>query len=126
MLDIMTNHKLVKMKLKSNQSCDWCNCEDQTIVHLWISKILDNYLEIKLELICLHDIEAGNYTVIINLIILIVTRYIYTSKCIDIIPNIKGAINKVKEIEYTERNISLRIGTLWKHNKKWRQFIGRL
>ena len=142
MFDIMTNHKLSKMKLKPYQSCEWCTCDDQTIVHLfwhctivkeiwnklstWISNILGNCLEIKLELIFLHDIEAGNYTSIINLIILIVTRYIYTSKCIDRIPNIEGAINKVREIEYLEQKISQKNGTLVKHNKKWRQFIGHL
>ena len=121
-LDIMTNHKLVKMKLKTDPSCTWCNCKDQTIIHLfwdcsvtnqiwqeiskWLSIMLDNWLEIKKELIFLHDIEAGNYTVIINLIILIVTRYMYTCKCIGTKPNTLGAIQKIKDIERIERRIT--------------------
>ena len=91
--DIMSNHKLVNMKLKDDAICQWCNHQDQDILHLfwdctvikelwnrislWISACLDNHLEIKRELVFLYDIEAGNYTVIINLLILTVTRYIY-------------------------------------------------
>ena len=112
--DIMTNHKLVKMKIKTDQSCNWCECEDQTIVHLfwecpiikeiwyelsqWMSNVLKNLLEIKMELIFLHDIEAGNVTTIINLIVLIVSRYIYTSKCVNQRPTFRGAQKKVKDI----------------------------
>ena len=79
-----------------------------------------------MELIFLHDIDAGNYTTIINLIILIATRYIYTSKCVDQRPTFKGVIKKVKDIELIERSINAKHGTLVKHNKKWRQFHGRL
>ena len=140
--DIMTNHKLVRMKIKSDQSCNWCECEDQTITHLfwecpiskkiwhevsqWISTVLNNWLEITIELIFLHDIEAGNFTTIINLIILIVSRYIYTSKCVNLKPTFIGALKKVKDIEFIERSISMKNGTITKHNKKWRQFQGVL
>ena len=119
--DIMTNSKLVKMRIKNDASCSWCSCKNQTLLHLfwecikvkeiwhevskWLSNCLENRLEIKKELIFLFDIEAGNYTNIINFIVLIVSRYIYVCKCLDIIPTFKGVLNKISEIENIERSI---------------------
>ena len=119
--DIMTNQKLVKMKIKEDMNCPWCNNNVQNILHLfwecnivnriwtnlseWISACIGCNLEIKQELVQLHDIDAGNYTDIINLIILIATRYIYVCKCVEIEPTFRGTIKKVSEIEYLERTI---------------------
>ena len=138
----MTNQKLVKMKLKSNANCDWCPVEIQNITHLfwecpmvrniwdglslWLSACLENNLEIKKELIFLHDIEAGNYTKIINLTILVATRYIYVCKCIESKPTLRGAMSKISEIEYLERKISQNKGQLYHHNKKWRQIANHI
>ena len=140
--DIMSNKKLVSMKLKTDSTCQWCGLDNQDILHLfwectwvrtiwqiigkWISACLSNHLEIKKELIFLHDIEAGNYTIIINLIILIVTRYIYVCKCIEIRPHYTGALRKISEIEFTERCIARKNNQICKHNKKWRQFSHHL
>ena len=93
---------------------------------LWISSCLENHLEIKIELIFVHDIEAGNYTIIINLIILVVTRYIYVCKCLDVQPNYLGALRKISELEYMERCIARKNYQICKHNKKWRQFADYL
>ena len=89
----MSNNKLVKIKLKSDPSCEWCSAENQNILHLfwdchtinkiwydiskWLTDQLGCLLVIERELVFLHDIEAGNLTTIINLVILIVSRYIY-------------------------------------------------
>ena len=138
----MTNQKLVKMKTKEDPTCSWCTNNVQDLIHLfwectkvnflwlelsqWVSTCIGCNLEIKKELIFLHDIEAGNYTVIINLIILIATRYIYVCKCLDILPTFKGIIKKISEIEYLERKISIENGKLYSHNKKWRQLSNYL
>ena len=135
--DIMTNKKLVKMKIKEDPNCTWCTNNTQDLLHLfwectkvnylwiylskWISSCIGCHLEIKKELIFLHDIDAGNYTTIINLIILITTRYIYVCKCLDHLPTFQGLLKKVSEIEYLERKISIQKGKLYYHNKKWRQ-----
>ena len=140
--DIMTNAKLVKMKIKDDKNCSWCKNNEQNILHLfwecitvntiwsklseWLSACLGCNLEIKQELIFLHDIEAGNYTDIINLTILIVTRYIYVCKCVESDPTFRGAMNKVSEIEHLERTISKNNGKIYQHNKKWRQLIYHL
>ena len=97
MQDIMTNSKLYKMNLnmlKTDPKCDWCTSTTQDMIHLfweckyvtklwidltnWINSWLDNgHLEIKKEMVFLFDIDAGNYTTIINLLMLISLRYIY-------------------------------------------------
>ena len=138
--DIMTNSKLVKMKIKTDPSCEWCDETNQTIVHLfwdcpvvhtlwnkiseWLSSKLNNNLEIKKELVFLYDIEAGNFTTIINLIILRITRYVYVCHCINKLPNFNGAIMKIKELEMVEKCIAEKNNTLYKHNKKWRVIYG--
>ena len=33
--DIMTNHKLVTMRIKTDASCHWCSCKDQRMLHLF-------------------------------------------------------------------------------------------
>ena len=137
--DIMTNSKLVKMTIKTDPACEWCKAQDQTIIHLfwecpcvrpiwdklgeWLSKKLQCDLVIEKELIFLHDIEAGNLTIIINLIILVVTRYIYVCHCIDKQPQFRQALNKIADIELLERCIAKKNNTLFKHNRKWRQLI---
>ncbi|MEK6264009.1 MAG: reverse transcriptase family protein [Clostridium sp.] len=140
--DIMTNKKLVQMKIKNDSTCTWCNDNVQDLIHLfwdctkintlwselshWLSACIGCYLDIKKELVFLHDIEAGNYTIIINLVILIATRYIYVCKCLDHIPTFRGIINKISEIEFLERKISTDNGKLYSHNKKWRQLSNYL
>ena len=131
--DIMTNSRLVKMKLKDNANCAWCPCIKQTILHLfwefkvvkeiwdtisiWLSGCLNNNIEIKKALIFLYNIEAGNYTRIINLIVLIVSRVLYVCKCLDVTPTFLGVLKKISEIEYIERTISKKNNQLYKHNK---------
>ena len=86
-----------------------------------LSACLDNKLEIKKELVFLHDIEAGNYTVIINLLILLTSRYIYVCKCLETRPRFQGVLKKISELEYIERKISQKNNRMYNHNKKWRQ-----
>jgi len=136
--DIMCNLKLFKMKKRDNSDCDWCNNTRQDISHLfwdcpivtdiwlelsgWINSMLDCYLVIKKELVFLHDIEAGNYTRIINLIILICCRYIYIKKCLNETPHFQGVMKKVQETESIERGISIRTNKFHLHRKKWCKF----
>jgi len=135
MKDIMCNVKLCKMGKMTDEICEWCNKEKQDIMHLfwhceytqkiweyltnWINEHLKCELAIKVELIFLYDIEAGNLTNIINLLILICCRYIYVCKCIGKIPNVYGLINKIKDIENIERITACKDGHLAKHLKKW-------
>jgi len=138
-LDIMSNVKLCHMKKITDPNCEWCSNGRQDIVHLfwncpiinkiwadisnWISSRINCKLEIKKELIFLYDIEAGNFTNIINLMVLIVCRYIYVSHCIKVKPNTIGAVNKIIEIEKMERNIATKKGKLISHIKKWSTVI---
>jgi len=139
--DIMTNAKLFQMKKRLDPYCNWCTSNYQDSIHLfweckkvkpiwnvitnWINVQLNCELEIKKELLFLYDIEAGNYTTIINLVILIVCRYIYVSKCTDRHPTFTGAIAKVKEVEFIERDMAQRKGKLLNHLKKWSTLIER-
>ena len=78
--DIMTDEKLVKMKIKRDPSCNWCDCNKKTLLHsfwdceivknIWIKliKLLSDSLTCTLiigtQLVFLHDIEAGRLTII--------------------------------------------------------------
>jgi len=138
-LDIMTNVKLFNMKKRSDPFCEWCTNGKQDMLHLfwecpvtnkiwveinkWINRKLNCELEIKQELLFLYDIDAGNYTCIINLMVLIVMRYIYVSHCIKIKPIFIGAVLKIEEVERMERTISCKKGKLVNHLKKWSTIV---
>ena len=110
------------MTIKTDPSCEWCNHDKQDIVHLfwdcqivnkiwtsfslWISEQIGCYLKIEKELVFLHDIEAGNVTVIINLLILIASRYIYVCHRIDKIPCFEGCKKVIDETEHLEMCIA--------------------
>jgi len=138
-LDIMCNLKLYHMRKRTDPFCEWCNAGQQTIAHLfwdcpvaqtiwsdltaWINKKLNCQLKIEKELVFLYDIEAGNLTCIINLLVLVTCRYIYVSKCINIKPNSIGAIHKITETEGIERTIACKKGKLVHHIKKWSTIV---
>jgi len=136
MKDIMTNSKLFKMKIKDSAKCNWCDNEHQDMLHLfweciqskhlwinleqWINKILtDGKLKIEREMIFLFDIEAGNLTNIINLIVLITCRYIYVNKCLDKKLNFMELLHQIEDTRMIEYNIAQYRGKLIYHNKKW-------
>ena len=135
--DIMTNSKLVKMRIKLDSRCEWCNYDTQDMIHLfwdckvvntiwdklsaWISEKIGCYLKIEKELVFLHDIEAGNFTTIINLLILIASRYIYVCHCTEKVPCFKGCKKLIDEIEHLEMCIAKKNNTVYKHKRKWRQ-----
>jgi len=136
MKDIMTNSKLHKMNIKNSARCDWCNCNNQDMIHLfwecidsrniwyelenWINiELTEGNLKIERELIFLFDIEAGNLTTIINLLILITCRYIYVNKCLDKSLNFMELKHRIKEVQDIEYNVAQRKGKITYHNKKW-------
>jgi len=135
MNDIMCNKKLHKMKKRENSNCNWCNSPNQDIIHLfwnckyvstlwkeinmWINNMLDIELIIEQPLVFMYDIEAGNLTRIINLLILICCRYIYVQKCLDKLPTFQGAVYKILETENIEKGISISNNKVHLHYKKW-------
>jgi len=137
MNDIMCNHKLFKMKKREDSCCDWCKAPKQDVIHLfweckyvnklwhditmWINENLQCELVIRKELVFMYDIEAGNLTRIINLIILICCRYIYVKKCLNELPVFQGAVHKILQTEKIERGISISKNKLHLHFKKWNQ-----
>jgi len=141
--DMMTNHKLYKMKIKSSSACDWCKNEHQNMLHLfwecqivsplwtWLEGFLNkticnNSLKIEREMVFLYDIEAGNYTNIINLLVLITARYIYVCKCLENTPHVIGLHNRIIETEKIERSIAGNKGKIIYHTKKWNNVLSEL
>jgi len=136
MKDIMTNSKLYKMKINDTAKCNWCENSHQDMKHLfweciesrkiwtqlehWFNENLtQGGLKIEICMIFLYDIEAGNLTNIINLIVLITCRYIYVNKCLDLKLNFIELIHRIKEIRDIEFTIAQSKGKLLYHNKKW-------
>ena len=125
--------------LLETSASEWCMEKEQTTVHLfwecpvvqpiwdkiskWLSSKLNCRLEIQKELVFLYDIEAGNFTVIINLIILIVTRHIYVCHFTEKQPSFISAKFKVDDLELLERCIATKNDMLYKHNKKCRKIM---
>jgi len=137
MKDIMTNSKLYKMKIKETAKCNWCENIHQDMIHLfwdcvesrniwyqlehWLnSELTQGNLKIEIGMIFLYDIEAGNLTNIINLIVLITCRYIYVSKCLDNKLNFMELLFRIYEIRDIEFNIANSKGKLSYHRKKWK------
>ena len=90
----------------------------------WLNTMLiEGHLIIEKEMVFLFDIEAGAYTVIINLLLLITHRYIYVCKCLEEKPNFLGLLHKIKSVENIECSIAKDKGSLVYHYKKWRLVI---
>jgi len=136
MKDIMTNSKLLKMKIRDDAICNWCKNPYQDMKHLfwecmdsrniWINvenwlneELTQGGLKIEIEMIFMLDIEAGNLTNIINLIVLLTLRYIYVSKCLDKKMFFGELLANIKEIRNIEYRIALYKGKLAYHRKKW-------
>jgi len=137
MKDIMTNSKLFKMKIRDDSTCNWCDNKHQDMIHLFwecmesknIWKQLENWLNIKLfhgdflkieiEMIFLFDIDAGNLTNIVNLIVLITCRYIYVNKCLDEKLYFIELLHKIKEVRDIEFRIAQSKCKVDYHRKKW-------
>jgi len=136
MKDIMTNSKLCKMKIKDNSGCNWCNNPYQDMKHMfwecvevkniweklehWLNRELTyGGLKIEIEMIFLLDIEAGNLTNIINLIVLITLRYIYVNKCLDKKLYFEELLHRIEEIKDIEYKIAQYKGKIAYHKRKW-------
>ncbi len=57
------------------------------------------------------------------MICLIVKQYIYSSRCLKIIPNFQNLKQKIIEYHNVEKYLAKSKGKLEKHNKKWKNLI---
>ena len=75
-----------------------------------------------LENVILNNV-AKNPKDSINMICLIVKQYIYSSRCLKIIPNFQNLKQKIMEYHNVEKYLAKIIGKMEKHNKKWKYLI---
>lgn len=136
--DIMCNSKLCKMKIIENPACEWCKHAHQDIIHLFyeckvaqgiwkeVEKCIFNTIgckiDVKPDTIFIMNVQAGNFTGLLKLIILLTCRYIYVTKCTGDTPKPSGAINYIYECEKLERGIAVKNNNILKHAMKWNNF----
>lgn len=122
--------------------CQFCQNYPETLVHilcecpkiqsLWkfIEKMLQNLLRDKELLLtnkviifnCIH----GPHKSFINSVILYVKHFIYSSKCLNVLPTNQTLMSKLKQAQNIERLIACRLDTIRKYKKKWDVFLAWL
>ncbi len=135
---ILTNKRLFKMKEVNTEYCTFCNIEVETVLHVlfecntaqhlwnnvqqWVVQKTGNNIVFTAENVILNHISK-NPKDSVNMICLIVKQYIYSSRCLKIIPNFQNLKQKIIEYHNVEKYLAKRIGKLKTHNKKWRDLI---
>ena len=135
---ILTNKRLFKMREVNSEYCTFCNTEVETVVHVmwecntaqhlwsnvkkWVMQKTGKNILFSLENVILNNV-AKNPKDSINMICLIVKQYIYSSRCLKIIPNFQNLKQKIIEYHNVEKYLAKRIGKIEKHNKKWKDLI---
>ena len=130
---ILATQKTLKMcSISETDICTFCENAVETIQHLlfncprvrriWgeLAEWLMPTLDIS-DLISERNVLLGSFSnELINLIFLIVKKYIYSSKFRETTPNINGAKSSIKQEYLIERNIARRdVKQLIRFNTKW-------
>ena len=135
---VLTNKRLFKMKEVDTEYCTFCNMHVETVVHVlwecttaqhlwnnvkqWVSQKTGKNVVFTLDNVILNNVTK-NPIDSINMICLIVKQYIYSSRCLKIIPNFQNLKQKIIEYHNVEKYLAMSKGKLEKHNKKWKNLI---
>ena len=123
-----TNKILHKMNIRDNSICNFCNAEEDSIIHYLIIKQfwneINRFINIQLSLdiniarnnVILNDTREKSE--IINPVILLAKYYIHVSKWMNTSPSIDHFINYMNKQEFLERKIAFNQDKLHIHYKK--------
>ncbi len=134
---LVTNKKLVIMKLSTNKKCTFCNIDTETIEHILyecqccqlIWERLFNLVSQKTGLNIVSTkanvffgIPLENNVPVkqaINTCLIISKQYIYACRCLNKIPNFHELLERIKFYQLIEYKIASKKDKVNKHNRKW-------
>ena len=122
---------LRKVKIKENDNCSFCNCYQETIVHLlWDCikvKTVWNFVRAKILKKCRLTINftkdsilLGHTNKCMNIVILFVKFYIYRQRCCSSNPSPKGLISFLTDCYKTNKYIATVEQELGKFRYDWK------
>ena len=136
---VFTNEKLFRFGITQSPLCTFCQKEDESIEHLLFSckescefwkhvlswlRDKDIYVgELKEVDLIFGKFDIQDDFTLINHILLLGKYYIYSRKCQNAKPSLKGFIAKTKRVYSIELHIARKRDELTYHLKKWKKLI---
>lgn len=134
---LTTNVLRSKYDASITNRCEFCREQPETVTHLlvncrivkkfwsvftkWISYIFKINLELDAYTIIMNE-YTGQGKQMINMMILVAKKYIYSSKCLKNRLNFAEYSQIIARVYALEKTIAIRSDTLAKHDKKWYLF----
>ena len=138
---LASNTLLLKMKFVESDNCTFCNTERETLLHLFWDCPFSNRFWLELcqflkdnGVLC-HDVEASpelivfgknNVSNIINLMILLAKRYIYSSRLNKNRPHLSTFETVLKRYYTIDKRIAFNTDRQEAFTEKWQNFEGIL
>ncbi len=134
---ITTNEKLFKWKILDSDKCTFCNISVETVIHLiwecpvakhiwnqietWVKNRSNRTLNIRLENIvfCKFAPKPLDW---VNTLCLTTTQYLYSCRCLKVIPNFACLKQTFLDMHSLEKYIAIKNNKLKKHEIKWNNF----
>ena len=136
---VFTNEKLVRFGITQSPLCTFCQEENESIQHLlfsckesrefWkhvLSWLRDNNInveELKGADLIFWKFDIQDDFTLINHILLLGEYYIYSRKCLNAKPSLKGFISKTKRVYSIELHIARKRDKLTYYLKQWKKLF---
>ena len=133
-----TKDILCKMSIEDSNTCRICQCEPETLMHLFVycTHIVNLWKSLELwiysctnkritfspkEIIIGYLYKDNNYCPI-NMIIAVTKSYIFSSAVHESIPNIKGLKNKLQKQYEDQYHLNIEVNKVDKFTNQWRSY----
>ena len=139
---VFTNEKPFRFGITQSPLCTFCQKEDESIEHLlfsckescefwkhvlsWLRDSDINVGKLKEADLIFGKFDTQDDSTLINHILLLGKYYIYSRKCQNAKPSLKGFIAKTKRVYSIELHIARKRDKLTYHLKKWKKLISVL
>ena len=139
---VFTNEKLSRIGLVESPSCTFCHEVAESVEHLFFScKISSDFWKHVLSWLRVNNVLVGtidesdlilgkfdiaNDFILINHILLIGKYYIYSRRCLNSVPTLRGFIARARRVYNIELHIAREKNKLLAHFQKWEKLINVL
>ena len=140
--DVFTNEKLSRIGLVESPSCTFCQEAAESVEHLFFScKISSDFWKHVLSWLRDNNVLVGtmdesdlifgkfnivNDFILINHILLLGKYYIYSRRCLNSVPTLRGFIARTRCVYNIELHIAREKNKLLAHFKKWKKLINAI
>ena len=134
---IVTNEKLFRWKILDTDKCTFCNVAVENTFHLiwecqvaktiwdqiktWVKNSSNRTLNLNLKNIVFCRLTT-NPMDWVNTLCIIVMQYLYSSRCLKVIPNFARLKSQILDMHNLEKYIAVKNNKLKKHENKWKYF----